>query len=223
MPELKDREKDEKALLAMLLLLFATEDMSFWASGYQSPQWFDARLQRLQLDSRFMDISRRAQDAMLDELGYEVNRGPLDARMRQLAAFYRHELSYRMARHHAKWIDVLEAARRQNAAARRRGEKIEEIRDPVPEDIYPVHAAKREAVSSVTDFVSLTEITTGGLIENTHGVKLEAIWRTEPGACPICEPLNGASRAVWSKQFPKGPKAHAQCKCHLSWHEVLGE
>ena len=42
------------------------------------------------------------------------------------------------------------------------------------------------------------------------GVDPGDVWVTERDArvCPICEPLNGFSRAVWGAQYPSGPPAH---------------
>lgn len=219
MPELKGREKDEQEMALLLLLLFASEDMEFWYSGYHTPQWFDEKLKKLGLNDRLSGMSRRVQDAMMKELRYQVSRGTVDARVRQLTEFYRHELAYRMSRVHAEWVDEQEAAARARDIATRTGRVPEDEIERKPLDIYPESFAKREAASGITDWVSATEMATAVVVEKTHDVKLEAIWRTEPGACPICEPMNGTTRAVWSKQFPKGPKAHPNCLApgtHLS-------
>lgn len=42
-------------------------------------------------------------------------------------------------------------------------------------------------------------------------------WVTEEDArvCPICAPLDGKKRAVWSAKFPQGPPAHPRCRCQI--------
>jgi hypothetical protein len=220
-PELKNRGKEEKEIAAILLLMFASEDMDFWLSGFRSPQYFQSRLAETSLGDRFRSISRRAQDQMLRELRREVMRAPLAERMERMAEFQQAEIAIRLARRHSDWLQQLEAEARQRERDRRAGREVIEPDAPEFEDIYPQSWADREAASTVTDWVSQTEIFTGDTIEDTHGIKLEAYWMTEPGACPICEPLDNTPRAEWSKKFPRGPKAHPNCRCWLDWREVL--
>lgn len=211
MPELKNRTKEEQEIAAILLLIFASEDMSFWLGGYREPQWFEARLQESPLTSRFRSMSRRAQDQMLREMRREVLRTPINERMGQRSEFYKYEIAGRMAKRHAEWLEGFEAEQRSREQDRRSGKKVKEPEDPTVEEIYPPAWAEREAASTVTDWVSETEIVTGGVIEDTHKIALQAYWQVEPGACPICEPLGGQPREVWSKTFPRGPKAHPNC------------
>jgi hypothetical protein len=210
-PELKNRTKEEQEIAAILLLMFASEDMDFWLSGFHSPQYFQGRLAETTLSERFRSISRRAQDQMLRDLRREVLRAPVDDRMRRMAEFQEAEIAIRLARRHAEWLQKLEEEQRQRDRDIREGKEVDEPDEPRIEDIYPKSWADREAASTVTDWVSQTEIFTGDVIEDTHGIKLEAFWMTEPGACPICEPLDRTPRAEWSKKFPRGPKAHPNC------------
>ena len=211
MPELKNRDKDEQEIAAILLLMFASEDMDFWLSGFKPPQYFQSKLAETSLDDRLRSMSRRAQDQMLRELRREILRAPLAERMGRMAEFYEAEIAVRLARRHADWLQNHEAEMRQLERDRRAGRAVVEPEPPTFDDIYPKTWAEREAASTVTDWVSQTEILTGDTIEDTHGIALEAFWMTEPGACPICEPLNRQPRAEWSKKFPKGPKAHPNC------------
>ena len=211
MPELKNRDKEEQEIAAILLLMFASEDLDFWLSGFHSPQYFQGRLADTTLGERFRSISRRAQDQMLRDLRREILRAPVDDRMRQMAEFQEAEIAIRLARRHAEWLQQFEEEQRQRDRDIREGKEVNEPDDVRIEDIYPKSWADREAASTVTDWVSQTEIFTGDVIEDTHGIKLEAYWMTEPGACAICEPLDRQPREVWSKRFPRGPKAHPNC------------
>lgn len=221
MPELKNRTKEEQEIALILLLMFASEDMDFWLSGFQPPQYFQGRLAETPLAERLRSISRRAQDQMLRDLRREILRAPVDERMRRMAEFQEAEIAIRLARRHADWLQRLEDEARQREEDRRAGREVIEPDTPDFEDIYPKSWADRESASTVTDWVSQTEIFTGNEIEDTHKIKLEAFWMTEPGACPICEPLDNTPRAEWSRKFPKGPKAHPNCRCWLDWREVL--
>jgi hypothetical protein len=220
-PELKNRAKEEQEIAAILLLMFVENDIEFWLNGFRTPQWFERRLAETTLTSRFRSISRRAQDQMLRDLRREVLRTPINERMDQMADFYRYDMARRLAGRHMEWLRKVEEEERQRQRDREAGKEIEEPPQPKIEDIYPKAWADREAASTVTDWVSETEITTGGVIEDTHDTRLEAYWMTEPGACEICEPLNYQPRSVWSRKFPRGPKAHPNCRCWLDWSEVL--
>lgn len=57
-------------------------------------------------------------------------------------------------------------------------------------------------------------------MRETAGISPDDKWRTNPqlsrtGPCPICAPLNGTRRPVWSRQFPSGPPAHPMCVCDI--------
>lgn len=48
-------------------------------------------------------------------------------------------------------------------------------------------------------------------------VFVDLIWytREDEKVCIICFPLHNKGQAVWSLQFPTGPKAHVKCRCGL--------
>lgn len=97
--------------------------------------------------------------------------------------------------------------------------------------------AKKSAGEPVEDFgqsdaelISITELSqlqsdaemdAAEDVNRSVGSRLVAVWRTEPGACPICSPLNGTTRE-WKIKFPHGPPAHPRCRCWLDWREFLG-
>lgn len=211
MPELKGREKDEQELAALLLLLFASEDMPFWLADLRAPDWFATRLRNLRLQDRLLGISIRARQTMLAELRVEVDRILLDRRMATLTDFYRHDLASRLAHRHAAWLRQLQEEARERERRRQAGEDVPEPDGPKPEDIYGDAFARREAASAITDWVSQTEFETADEIARIHGKTLEAIWQTEADPCPICAELSGKPASHWRKKFPRGPKAHPNC------------
>jgi len=48
-----------------------------------------------------------------------------------------------------------------------------------------------------------------------QGVKTVIRWLTaeDERVCPICEPLDHTTEAVWAAEFPDGPPAHVRCRC----------
>jgi len=64
-------------------------------------------------------------------------------------------------------------------------------------------------------------------IQQTVGFSEADMWFTENDerVCPVCAPLHGTFRRVWSQQFPNGPPAHspgsypidAPCRCWISY------
>lgn len=41
--------------------------------------------------------------------------------------------------------------------------------------------------------------------------------RPDDRVCPICEPLHKRLESDWRDQFPLGPPAHPNCRCHLEY------
>lgn len=91
--------------------------------------------------------------------------------------------------------------------------------EPKPE--FTEADAERIAVTTTTQVHSDGEIDASKDVESRTGKRLVATWFTEPGACPICRPLEGTIRE-WRTKFPSGPPAHPHCRCHLEWREFLG-
>jgi hypothetical protein len=211
MAELKDREKDEQELTLLLLLLFASNDMEFWLSGYQTPQWFEGRLRQLGLQERLLNTSIRAREGMLKELRRDIEFSQLDRRITQVADVYTHDIAGRLSKRHTEWYDEWIGKTNEYNWRLRRGESVPGLPQPKPSDIYGDNYARRESASTVTDVVSETEINAAREVERQHGTRVTAIWRTEADPCPICESMRNQPQEVWSRRFPKGPKAHPNC------------
>lgn len=81
MAELKEREDDEEKLLAILLLIFASEPLPFWLSANPSPYWFLEKIQQAKLRKVVDSISIRAARGMLDEI--QVDIGDLNEAIRE--------------------------------------------------------------------------------------------------------------------------------------------
>ena len=75
------------------------------------------------------------------------------------------------------------------------------------------------ATTEVTQAQSAGNIRAVQEYQARTGLVLEGIWITERDArvCPICAPLQGTTRAEWGDRFPLGPPAHPNCRCSLSF------
>lgn len=75
------------------------------------------------------------------------------------------------------------------------------------------------AVTMTTAAASGGSLASRDLLERRTGVRLAGVWRTEQDAkvCPICLPLGNTNEIVWREQFPGGPPAHPNCRCHLDF------
>ena len=86
---------------------------------------------------------------------------------------------------------------------------------------YTESDAERTAVTSVTGAASLGEVHAAADVESRRGIRLVAIWITEPGACKICRRLEGQPWRVWRHVYPNGPPGHPRCRCRLVWRPLL--
>ena len=85
----------------------------------------------------------------------------------------------------------------------------------------PADIADSVLPNSRIETLAITETTTarqGGANVAMAGREAPGdTWRTELDAsvCPICAPLHGTKRPVWSLKFPAGPPAHPRCRCEI--------
>ena len=92
-------------------------------------------------------------------------------------------------------------------------------------DIVMDYDLEREAIDAVTSANTDAEIDAAKKIEASGQGRFTAIWRTEPGACPICEPLEGTPPSVWQTVAPNGPGLHPNCVAgdtRVQAYEVMG-
>jgi hypothetical protein len=75
---------------------------------------------------------------------------------------------------------------------------------------------RREAITVVTETQTDGETDAARKVEQ-QGTPLIAIWRTEPGACEICAPLEGTYPQFWRQVSIGGPPVHPRCRCRLEW------
>lgn len=78
-------------------------------------------------------------------------------------------------------------------------------------DLVMDYDVEREAVDAVTSANTDAETDAAKRIESSGQGRFTAIWRTEPGACPKCEPLEGTPPSVWRTVAPDGPGLHPNC------------
>lgn len=84
------------------------------------------------------------------------------------------------------------------------------------ETILAEHDFARVAVTSITEAHSDAEHDAVRQVQS-GGTILIGIWRTEPGACDFCAPLEGKRPSVWRPKAPNGPPVHPSCRCWLEW------
>lgn len=129
-------------------------------------------------------------------------------------------------------FDIEDVAAQARAWARQRAEELADqlisttqglLTDLVPEEVesaleraFGPYRRLTIGQSETTDAMSA-----GALLFQRLAVELglfvDLIWytRDDEKVCKICEPLHEKGQAVWSKQFPTGPKAHVKCRCGL--------
>ena len=98
-------------------------------------------------------------------------------------------------------------------------ENPETPKSEISQDLISLFGPDRAEGIAITE--STNAISAGGesAVRQSGGISPEDIWITERDArvCPICSPLDGTSRAVWSLKFPSGPPAHPRCRCYLRY------
>jgi len=76
--------------------------------------------------------------------------------------------------------------------------------------------------SRVASTETTNAATDGGesAVKETIGFDARDKWitREDDRVCPICFPLNDTNRTAWSRQFPKGPPAHPDCRCFIKYY-----
>lgn len=81
--------------------------------------------------------------------------------------------------------------------------------------------AESIAITEITRAASAATTQYQGMLASA-GLTFTRVWRTvgEAGVCPICDPLNGKTEAVWGEQFPSGSPAHPRCRCAVTLKRV---
>lgn len=81
-------------------------------------------------------------------------------------------------------------------------------------EMYTRDDADRDAITVVTFVHTNAEQNAVSRVQSL-GTTIVQIWRTEPGACKNCAPLEGTRPNVWKKEAPNGPPYHPRCRCWL--------
>ncbi len=76
--------------------------------------------------------------------------------------------------------------------------------------------AEAISINITTDSRSAGQLAVGVLLGDEVEYDWEWVTEDDLRVCPICDSLNGTGRAVWSRRFPFGPKAHPRCRCDLT-------
>ncbi len=76
--------------------------------------------------------------------------------------------------------------------------------------------AEAISINITTDSRSAGQLAVGVLLGDEVEYDWEWVTEDDLRVCQICDSLNGTGRAVWSRRFPFGPKAHPRCRCDLT-------
>lgn len=204
--EAEDREDEEYYLAAALLLLWADfgEDSLLGTNGWQI---FRTRFYE-RISPILFRIYGKARTKLADEFGYKYpSRTNDDGSTTTTVPGMRNRVE-ETAR------EIFERFRGRQQENKNRQQSGEEPNSFNESD------ANRDSATTITETQSRGEIDASNDVESRTGVRLVAVWRTEPGACPICAPLEGTTRE-WRARFPEGPPGHKNCRCHLEWRRFI--
>lgn len=204
--EMPDRENEETLLAAALLLLW------FAFARIKSNSTGAYQLFRTKFDQHVTPILRRiygqARTALGTQFGVEyetVDRpdGPKTIRVPGM--------DRRIDEYAQNLWEVFRNRADKDQAKKDAGEDVKE---------FEQGDADRIAATELTKVQSNAEMDGEQDVFRSIGTPLVAVWRVEPGACPICSPLDGTTRE-WRRVFPDGPPGHPNCRCHLEWREIV--
>jgi len=92
-------------------------------------------------------------------------------------------------------------------------------RDKLREYLDTLFSTQRADSISVTETTNAATAGAEAAVVRTVGLTEGDTWYTERDAkvCPICVPMHGRPRSVWSGYFPEGPPAHPRCRCWIQY------
>lgn len=84
------------------------------------------------------------------------------------------------------------------------------------DSLFGPKRAEGIAITSTTGGKSAGTIGVANTLQSA-GIRVAEVWETDPASnvCPICRPLNGTTRRVWGRKFPRGTPAHKNCRCSI--------
>ncbi|MEM1225917.1 MAG: hypothetical protein AAGJ40_09470 [Planctomycetota bacterium] len=210
MADVTDREKREQEFLALLLVLWPNESPHYWLTTPPSINAFTQRIRRQGITDLVRDVTVRQSQDFLDEIEWDRPRVDVFSGLDIVTEVFEHELGRRLANHHADWV-------REYRTAEREGNELPDLAD-----LYTKNDAKREAITSLSTVASRAEIFGKNRIKDLYDESIASIWQLDPfsNVCPICMGLAGTPERIWRKEFPGGPPAHPNCRCHIS-HSLI--
>lgn len=205
--EVPDREQTEYELAAAILLLWTLLDGDKNAFAI-APALFH-ELFTTHVRPIVVRLYGRARAALADQFGHSYQSQPSQADpSRQTVTLP--GLGRTIDQYERELYDRFENRRQSQRQREAEGE------EPSP---YTEADAMASGVTDTTQLHSRGEIDAARDVEQVNGQRIVAVWRTEPGACPICEPLEGST--MWARVFPNGPPGHPNCRCHLEWRPLI--
>ena len=207
MADLENREQYEDEMIAILLLIFATDTPFFWESNPASPRMMYDRISQSGIGDIVGEVSTVSSKNLLDEIDFRHNRTYQDlAEMSEWnAEKYMWDLAKRMAQAHKRW-------QRKQEVAKRSGEEA-----PGFEDLYTDSDAKREAITGLSNLISDTEDEGIEFLVDMHGIRVVRYWERDrrSNTCEACWELAGLKEEDWREIFDDTPPRHPNCRCWM--------
>ena len=203
MADIDKRTEKEKKLIALLLLIWASEDLGWWWHHAPSVRMFDMKLRQYGAIEFTRSVALRQAEDFMDEISWSGDRDRVRGRMGYVSEAYISDLSRRMARKHDRW--QLDPESRSSAAV---------VKD---------WEIEREAVTDLSGLASQAEFSSRNYLSTFHKIHVESYWRLDllSNWCQTCLRLADSHESIWSREFPTGPPAHPNCRCFLQHYRVL--
>jgi len=236
--EIKDREKHEATFRGKLHKLSVKHRRELLTllgnppSIDNVPASFWERVQREQeaeliASLLLIYIAAGTQLGLTDSQAQAVATPRAQARARSISNEFVENSRQQLRKHSELWrLKIQKAQAELNQAGQRpTPQKPPVTKGDVIEKVSSVFGKDRAARMATTDTTRTRSDAAETIMKATNRESEGDLWRTRPGLsmtgpCPICRPLNGQPRSVWSAQFPSGPPAHDNCVCDIVYDNL---
>ena len=213
MADLEKREDREQELMALLLVVFASETMPFWTVENVGSEEIYERMQEVGVDKVLQSTSVDQSDAFFQEIEWskpKVNAQDMMDALIKKADHRAQEIADRMAKRLEDW-------KVKRSIALQLGEE-----SPSIDSIYTETQAEREAITSLTQIVSDSEMMSRDYLWVNHDVIIQSFWTLDRHSnwCKQCMSLAGLNESEWRMIWDGVPPRHPNCRCSISHSQV---
>ncbi len=216
MADVNKRLEKEKALIALLLIYWLLLEEEEWLD--ETPSAFESyrRMEEAGLVDYFDDLAKGHTETFLDEI--EIDQTNLRTEILEAVPFVRDSYVNNFANKLARSHETFRRKYNEQQQRMRSGDRSR-IKDIVPQKEWQM---KRDAITSVSDITGDIEVYGKDYLESRHGIEIHGVWNLDPWSnwCETCMSLSGTGQHIWSAQFPYGPPAHDNCRCHVAWTRI---